>query len=231
MSVLLAFENVSKVFEPQRPRRSLVTTLLSRSAYDDQPLPIFEGVNLSVSAGEAVGILGGNGAGKTTLLCLAAGLFAPSSGRIVRQADVLALFAWNGCFIDDLSACDNIELYGAFLRLSQRQLREKQDEIFAQAGLAAHREDLLRTFSPGMKARLTLAVAAHSAARIVLIDEVHSAMDADAQQSTFELMQRWKREGRAILHVTHHRELHDRLSDRCFDLSASPRAEAQPRRA
>jgi heme exporter protein A len=151
--------------------------------------PLFSGIDLEVDAGQWLHVRGANGVGKTSLLRLLAGLAQPADGEITWQgapigasaaayrADLLFL-GHQGALKDDLSALENIELAGAL----DGSPPARSDVLAAlrRFGLQG-REDLpVRVLSAGQKRRVLLARLLTRKAKLWVLDEPFTALDARA---------------------------------------------------
>ncbi len=213
MSIILELKEVTKRFRPATTRPSLVKWLVGRASSHTERT-VLESVSFSVRAGETVGIVGRNGCGKSTLLKLIAGILHPTSGSIQVSGKIVPLFSWEMCFIDDLEVIDNVHLFGTLIGLSSREVKARSERIAVFAGIEGRLNDQMRSFSPGMKARLSLALVNETDASLVLLDETLSAGDQEFRTMCKKVLEGWKENGRAIIHVSHDRELVRALSDR-----------------
>ena len=150
----------------------------------------------------AYAVLGASGGGKTTLLRLAAGLLAPTSGRVLRSPAQVSV-----CFQEDRllpwrTARENVAL--AFPHAAQRDgsaLREA-DKWLARVGLAGEEHALPASLSGGMKRRVALARALAFDAPALLLDEPFRALDEEAHAELLHLV-RACAQGKLLLLVTH----------------------------
>src|ERR1700754_1860670 len=130
-------------------------------------LTALDHVSLQIERGEFFGLLGPNGAGKSTLMSLAAGLRACDSGTValdgkpLRPNDAaaragLGLVPQSIALYEDLSAEQNLRIFGELYHLRGATLRERVDEALEAAKLADRRHDQVKKFSGGMQRRLNL---------------------------------------------------------------------------
>jgi heme exporter protein A len=171
-----------------------------QAEYGDVPV-IWE-VSLAVGPGEIVALVGSNGAGKTTLLRLLAGLAAPTGGELDVQADrsELGFLAHEPLVYRELTALENLELYGRLYRVPDR--RERTGMLLERFGLWRARNERAGTFSRGMLQRLALCRTFLHEPALFLLDEPFAALDAEgAELLARELMER--RPGRTAVIATH----------------------------
>jgi lipopolysaccharide transport system ATP-binding protein len=161
-------------------------------------------VDFEVRQGEVLGIVGRNGAGKSTLLKILSRITEPTEGRIILRGRVSSLLEVGTGFHPELTGRENIFLNGAVLGMSQREIRNKFDEIVAFAEVEKFLDTPVKHYSSGMYVRLAFAVAAHLEPEILIIDEVLAVGDIDFQKKCFGKMQEVARkDGRTILFVSH----------------------------
>jgi lipopolysaccharide transport system ATP-binding protein len=160
-------------------------------------------VNLEVSPGEVVGIVGRNGAGKSTLLKVLSRITEPSAGRVELFGRVGSLLEVGTGFHPELTGRENIFLNGAFLGMSRREIVSKFDEIVAFSEIEKFIDTPVKRYSSGMYMRLAFAVAAHLEPEILIVDEVLAVGDAAFQQKCVGKMADVAREGRTVLFVSH----------------------------
>ena len=181
------------------------------------------GVDLSVGAGEMVGLLGPSGAGKSTLMALLGGLFRPSAGKI-HLGDV-ELSAISGKALDALRARDvSLMLQGAarnllpyltaaenvaFAQGSARRTPEgaglpEVAEVLDTVGLADHADAPLSALTPGHLQLAAVAVAVSTGPRVLLADEPTSQLDHEARDEVLAVITGINRTlGTTVVLVTH----------------------------
>ena len=213
---MIKIENVSKVFRiPSEKRQSLKTRIINifnRNTYTK--FTALDNINLEIKKGEFVGVIGKNGSGKSTLLKLITGIFPPTTGRIRIAGEISAFLELGVGFNEELSAKDNIYLYGAILGLTRKHVNKRFDEIIRFAGLEKFVNTKLKSFSSGMQVRLAFSTAIQANADIYLVDEVLAVGDADFQKKCYSVFERFKLEGKTILFVSHDLEAIKKFCDR-----------------
>ena len=160
-------------------------------------------VDLVIPRGQTVGIIGRNGSGKSTLLKLMTGIYAPTRGKVQLHGRVSALLELGAGFHPDFTGRENIFINGIILGMSQRQLRERVEEIIEFAELGDFIDEPVRAYSSGMFMRLAFAVATHVAPDILIIDEILSVGDEHFQRKSEAKMNEFRTGGRTIVLVTH----------------------------
>jgi ABC-type polysaccharide/polyol phosphate transport system ATPase subunit len=160
-------------------------------------------ITLAVEAGEAFGIIGGNGAGKSTLLRVIAGIIPPSRGEVVTRGALAPIIELGTGFDGELSGRENVFFNGSLLGRSRAFMKSCEDEIIDFAGLAAHIDSPLRTYSTGMVARLAFSIATTIHAEIVLLDEVLAVGDASFREKCSERIRGFHSNGATLVLVSH----------------------------
>ena len=161
-------------------------------------------VNLDVSEGKILGIIGRNGAGKSTLLKLLSRVTAPTSGNIRVKGRLASLLEVGTGFHPELTGRENIFLNGAILGMTRAEIRKQLDAIIDFSGCAKYIDTPVKRYSSGMYVRLAFAVAAHLESEILIVDEVLAVGDAEFQARCIGKMQDVSQQsGRTILFVSH----------------------------
>jgi capsular polysaccharide transport system ATP-binding protein len=160
---------------------------------------VLRGVNLTISRGEKVAILGRNGAGKTTLIKQLGGVELPDRGRITRSMSNSWPIGFNGGFQGSLTGYDNARFIARIYGRSYGNLREFVAD-FSELGNALSRP--VKTYSSGMRARLAFALSLAIEFDCYLIDEVILVGDQSFQRKCREELFN-KRADRAMVIVSH----------------------------
>lgn len=182
-----------------------------------------DGVSFSLSRGERLAFLGPNGAGKTTLIRCLSGRTKPDAGEIwilgqpitARAArDVIGLVPQELALYHDLTTQENLTAFGRFHGLSRRRLRDRVDWALNWTGLEQRADDLVGTFSGGMKRRVNLACGVMHSPQILLLDEPTVGVDPQSRQRIFSMLDDLSAGGCSILLTTHHLEEAENQCDR-----------------
>lgn len=196
----------------------------------DGAWPAISEVSLAVAPGEFLCLVGPTGCGKSTLLNVAAGLVAPTTGRVRVEGATLqglnrdagyllqgdALLPWR-------NARDNVSLGLEFRGLTRPAARAQAGTWLARVGLAGAGERYPHQLSGGMKKRVALAQVLALAPRLLLMDEPFSALDVQTRAlMENELLALWASERRSVVFITHDLEEAIALGDRVVVMSAGP---------
>lgn len=164
---------------------------------------VLKDINITINAGESVGIIGVNGAGKSTLLKLITGTTQPSAGEISVNGRVAALLELGIGFHPDFSGRQNVYMAGQLLGYSTDEIERLFPEIEAFAEIGDYIDKPLRVYSSGMQARLAFAVATATRPDILIVDEALSVGDVYFQAKCYSRIADYKKEGMTLLLVSH----------------------------
>lgn len=171
-------------------------------------------IDLEISEGETIGLLGQNGSGKSTLLKCVAGILQPTTGEIRTIGRLAALLELGAGFHPDLSGRENVFLNASLLGLRRQEVERKFDEIVEFAELPHVIDQQVKYYSSGMYVRLGFAVAVNMDPDILLIDEVLAVGDELFQKKCLDRIRQFQREGRTIVFVTHAPDMVRQICDR-----------------
>ncbi len=184
-----------------------------------------DGVSFAVAAGETYGLLGPNGAGKTTTMRMLAGLSPISSGTLrVAGLDVarhgravracLGVVTQSDGLDEELTARQNLEVFGYLAGLSYRDARRRAREVLEFFALETRGDDEVADLSGGMRRRLAIARALVVRPRVVVLDEPSTGLDPESRVRVWEELAALKRSGVTLLMSTHYMDEAETLCDR-----------------
>jgi ABC-2 type transport system ATP-binding protein len=168
---------------------------------------------MTIRAGETFGLIGPNGSGKTTLIRMLVGLVRPTSGTISllgqrvpngRIARQLGYMTQLSALYLDLTARENLRFFANIYGLRGKEQNRRILEMLERVDLAERANDVVGTFSGGMRQRLSLACALIHHPRLVLLDEPTVGVDPELRRSFWHYFHQLNQEGVTILISTHH---------------------------
>ena len=204
---MIEVNNVSKRFKiPHEKRTTVYDNIIGKitgSSYSYEEFWALRDVSFKVKKGETLGIIGENGSGKSTLLKIIAGVLYPNSGNVKVNGRIAPFLELGVGFQPELSAEENVYLYGSIVGLSKKQISNKIDEIFNFAELEKFRNAKLKNFSSGMYTRLAFSTAVATNPDILLVDEVLAVGDENFQEKSLKKMKEFKKQNKTIILVSH----------------------------
>lgn len=162
-----------------------------------------DGVDLEAAPGEAVGLIGENGSGKTTLLRVVAGVSQVDAGEVRVAQPAAGILELGLGFHTDLTARENLYLYGASLGLAAAEVQRRLPEVLAFAELEEYADRPLYSFSSGMAARLAFAAATAVDPAVLVVDEALAVGDGAFQRKCIDRMVGFKERGKTVLFCSH----------------------------
>ena len=214
MDPAIEVEGVAKRFRLHRDRPSSLKERIIRLRSKEEELWALRDIDLEVPQGSTLGLIGPNGSGKTTLLKIIAGILRPTHGRVTTRGRIAPLLALGAGFHQELTGRENVYLNASILGLPRQETDRLFDDIVAFAELEDFIDNQVKFYSSGMYVRLGFAVAVHVDPAILLVDEVLAVGDIAFQAKCLERVERFQREGRTIVFVTHVPDLVVRVCDR-----------------
>jgi polar amino acid transport system ATP-binding protein len=205
--------------------------------------PVLNGVDLEVNDGEAVVLIGGSGSGKSTLLRCVNLLEVVTDGVItldgeditdprvdhdaVRRRIGVVFQAYN--LFPHMTALQNVSLAPRVVgKLAKRDAEERARDLLARVGLADKADSYPDRLSGGQQQRTAIARALANEPRLLLLDEVTSALDPELIGEVLDLIGELKAQGMTILMATHEMGFAHRVADRVCFLDAGVVAESGP---
>ncbi len=174
-------------------------------------------VTITVGEGEIFGFLGPNGAGKTTTMRMLTGVLTPDAGTVrINGTDIhrhpiaakmqMGVIPESSTVYGDLSAEQNLHLSGQMYGLNRAARTERADEILARMGLSEKRHLPVRTFSKGMKQRVSIGCAIIHRPKILFLDEPTSGLDVQSRRLVTDTIRELNGKGSTIFLTTHNIE-------------------------
>ncbi|GAB4420957.1 MAG: ABC transporter ATP-binding protein [Anaerolineae bacterium] len=188
----------------------------------DLEVVALQGLDLVVSSGEMIALVGPSGSGKSTLMNILGGLDTPSAGRVrvgernlvdidrrdqVRYRRAVVGFVWQQTarnLLPYLTALENVELPMAFSGIKGRERRQRAQDFLARVGLQNQMHDRPDRLSGGEQQRVAIAVGMANQPSLLLADEPTGEVDSQAASQIFDALRAFNRAyGMTIIIVTH----------------------------
>jgi ABC-type polysaccharide/polyol phosphate transport system ATPase subunit len=173
-------------------------------------------VSFSIEPGQGVALLGPSGSGKTTLLRVLAGIFIPDLGKLNVRGRVASLLSVDAGLLPLLTGRENAVLLGVIAGLSRRAAVRRLEGVKERSGLEEAFERPVLTYSQGMRARLGFAVAEEVEPKVLLLDEVHEALDHEFRNFLQERSQAIVEAGGIVVAAGHDHPMLARLCTRAI---------------
>ena len=193
---------------------------------DGEPVQAVKGIDLDIRKGEIFSLLGPNGAGKTTTISMISGLLEPNagdatiSGHSITQEPLaakrlLGVVPQEIALYDELTARQNLDFFGRMYGMGGSELNQRIDETLEFIDLADRQNDVVKTFSGGMKRRVNIGVGLLHKPQLVYMDEPTVGVDPQSRRRILDTVLRLRDEyGMTVLYTTHLMEEAQELSDR-----------------
>jgi ABC-2 type transport system ATP-binding protein len=185
-----------------------------------------DGISFAIESGEIFGLLGPNGAGKTTTISMLATMQRPTSGAatvnghdIVTDEDgvrkSIGIVFQDQSLDEELTAYENMDFHGRLYRIPGEVRKQRIAVLLTLVGLEDRKDDLVKTYSGGMRRRLEIARGLLHEPKVLFLDEPTLGLDPQTRNHLWEYIERLNNEkGITIILTTHYMEEADRLCDR-----------------
>jgi len=215
----IELKNISKKYyitshKSQSFKELFIKNLMKKKRIDE--LWALKDISFDVDKGCTLGIIGSNGSGKSTLLRIIAGITTPTNGQVIASGRISSLLELGAGFHPDLTGYENIFLNGTIIGLSQKEIKNKLQDIIDFSELDQFMDTPVKHYSSGMYVRLGFSVAVNIDPDILLVDEVLSVGDAVFQLKSFSKIKSFKKQGKTIIFVTHSLDAVDDICDKAI---------------
>ena len=173
-------------------------------------------VSFAARAGEAIALLGRSGAGKTTLLRMIAGVLPADEGSIEVEGSVASLLSVGAGLMAPLTGRENAVLLGVLSGVPRGKAVERLDLVRERSGLGASFERPVSSYSQGMRARLGFAAADQAGTDVLLLDEVHEALDHEYREVVEQRANELLTGGGIVVAAGHDHPLLERICTRAL---------------
>ncbi|MDU4939532.1 MAG: ABC transporter ATP-binding protein [Clostridium sp.] len=189
---------------------------------------VLDNISYEINKGEIFGFIGPNGAGKSTLINIMTSLLVPDSGSIkicgydivkesLKAKANIGYVPQDIALLEELSAYDNLEFFGALYGLKGKLLKERIKEALEVTGLEDKRKQKVKKFSGGMKRRLNIATAIMHHPKVLIMDEPTVGVDPQSRNHIFTFTKKICKEwGTTVIYTSHYMEEVEELCERVF---------------
>jgi len=183
-------------------------------------------LSFEIEQGEIFGLLGPNGAGKTTTLSMLATMLKPTSGTAtIHEHDIatdedgvrkaIGIVFQDQSLDEELTAGENMEFHGRLYRIPAEIRKQRTDELLRLVELHERKDDIVKTFSGGMRRRLEIARGLLHHPLVLFLDEPTLGLDPQTRNHLWQYISSLSKEKHiTIILTTHYMEEADRLCDR-----------------
>lgn len=183
-----------------------------------------DGLSLNFRKGIIAGILGPNGAGKTTTISILCGLVQPDSGEAFvlgmdckkDKTDIqkrIGIVPQQTALFPQLTGYENLMYIGSLYHVSQKELKNRVDNLLERMSLAAHKGKRLQHYSGGMKRRINIIAGLLHQPEMLILDEPTAGVDVQSRAMILEFLKEYNGMGNTILYTSHLLEEAEKICD------------------
>lgn len=173
-----------------------------------------DGVSITLRDGDRLGLLGRNGAGKTTLLKTMAAILPPTEGKVRVEGRISPLISMMLGLDSEASGYDNIRIRGRLMGYSDAEIDEAIPDIADFTELNHYLDLPLKTYSSGMRMRLTFAASTAFRPEVLLLDEWLGTGDIEFRDKAARRLRSVIDQAGVFVFASHSRDLHERVSNK-----------------
>lgn len=175
---------------------------------------VLNGLSLRVEAGEVYGLLGPNGCGKSTVMNIVCGLLKADAGGLRSSASRIGLCPQDTALYRELLPAENLDFFARLHGLDREQRRRRVARLMHSFALEPYAHTRVGQLSGGWRQRLNIAVALVHEPELLVLDEPAAAVDVQARQALWALIESLRGAGIGILLSTHQFDEAERLCTR-----------------
>lgn len=190
--------------------------LWNKPEKDKIRIPILRGVSFSAKPGDKIGIIGRNGSGKSSLLKVIAGIYPPTSGTVVVRGKIAPLIEMAMGLEEQFSGRQNIKVGMLYSNRFTDYSQEMEDKIIEFSELGEKIDLPLKSYSSGMRGRLSFSLAIFQSPEILILDEAFAAGDASFKLKAKKLMIEKFSSVPISIMVTHAPKMLREICNRCI---------------
>lgn len=210
-------ENVSLTCNAQRDRQVGLGKYWARlfkkkTSFDE--FQVLDDISFEVKKGGSLAVIGAEGSGKTMLLKLAAGIIAPTEGKILTKGNIGAVFAQDKGLDLSFSVMENIYIRGSLMGFTREYMKKRVQKIISFAELEGFEGVQVKRLTHEMSSQLAFSIAAHVKTDILILDEALSSCGEEFRRKCEERIAEMREEGTAVLSVSY---LPDHIMSVCED--------------
>ncbi|HSW79796.1 MAG TPA: ATP-binding cassette domain-containing protein [Candidatus Saccharimonadales bacterium] len=211
--------------QPTPPSQSSIVVDIKNLTKRFGKVAAVNNLSLNLVQGEVFGLLGPNGSGKTTTINMISGLSKPTSGEVTimgqniarnpRQVrSVLGFVPQETALYEELSAWQNMDFHADIFSVPRKEKSQRITALLALVQLLDHKDNIVKTFSGGMKRRLAIARALLHDPKLIYLDEPTIGVDVQARNVIWEYIRKLRGQGKTVLITTNYLEEAEALCDR-----------------
>jgi lipopolysaccharide transport system ATP-binding protein len=211
---ILTIDGVGKSFKSYTHETQRVLGWLGFTERGSTEHWVLKNINFSIAPGEAVAIVGDNGAGKSTLLKIVTGTLRPTAGLVGVRGRLAAILELGLGFNPDLTGRQNAFHVAGLMGHPHDSIVETMPAIEGFAEIGDYFDQPVRIYSSGMQMRVAFAIVTAFRPDILIVDEALSVGDTYFQHKSMEKIRQFRREGTALILVSHDKNAIQSICDR-----------------